>query len=575
MTSTDISIPYKSILIVGKDNLIPSEIFELYKRDGYLLIGDGLNSLETIDLSMLKDKIGQNTRIDIWAHGNALEGIHYIDIKTEDLLRDISSYSNHPIHVHLHSCYAGAAVEDVKALPVGSVLVCHGEDDKVTLVPNAIKAIKEANENVENLSPALDFANKILLNSKHTATFSKNNGSNQIFKFVARSKAIAEHPEVLKSPEDIVRYYREIQTEFINKYIQLGNTNDSLNSTRIHELQLSEAKVWAKDYFMYLIISQDSNLREALNNDFSNFKEFLNYIDHNNCTALHYVAEVGDKKTMKVLTRSFLEERMDLNKQDIFGNTPLHIAAKYGHLKIVDVLIEANALSLCEPNKYLNAVNNSGNTPLHNAVENGYVEVVKELINQYAKINTVNIFGNTPLHSAVIQENIEMVKELLEAGADINIVNKDGYTAYDITNNQHIKDLIKSSKNEFGMNQELSFKFNSDIEVDEQIRNGSTLNNIENRQATKRKRQDISETDEPNKNIFNKKAKGQSLSHFINNDIQEIVESIKSNMVPLDNKENQENSKNKRQDISEYGKPDHNIPNKKSKGNSKNSPNKR
>ena len=53
------------------------------------------------------------------------------------------------------------------------------------------------------------------------------------------------------------------------------------------------------------------------------------------------------------------------------GNTPLHIAAKYGNLAAIKLLLEEDSTS---HEMYL--VNDSGKTPMHMAAEEGHIKWV-------------------------------------------------------------------------------------------------------------------------------------------------------------------------------------------------------
>ena len=69
--------------------------------------------------------------------------------------------------------------------------------------------------------------------------------------------------------------------------------------------------------------------------------------------------------------------------------TPLHYAAEYGHLSIVEYLVNQKA--------DINAKDENDHTPLHFAAENGHLSVVEYLINQKVDINAKNKIGETPL----------------------------------------------------------------------------------------------------------------------------------------------------------------------------------
>ena len=60
----------------------------------------------------------------------------------------------------------------------------------------------------------------------------------------------------------------------------------------------------------------------------------------------------------------------DVNVKDTYGQTPLHLAASKGQIKVIRCLIENGA--------NVNVTQETtGSTPLHRAASNGQVEVVK------------------------------------------------------------------------------------------------------------------------------------------------------------------------------------------------------
>ena len=67
-----------------------------------------------------------------------------------------------------------------------------------------------------------------------------------------------------------------------------------------------------------------------------------------------------------------------------------------------------------------------GDTPLHSAARWGRIEIVNMLIDAGAQIDPKNALNQTPLHYAVVYQHSEVVKALLKAGADPKIkTNKD------------------------------------------------------------------------------------------------------------------------------------------------------
>jgi len=59
--------------------------------------------------------------------------------------------------------------------------------------------------------------------------------------------------------------------------------------------------------------------------------------------------------------------------------TPLHYAAQYGHLSVVEYLVNQKA--------DINAKDKDNRTPLHRAARYGHLSVVEYLVNQRADIN--------------------------------------------------------------------------------------------------------------------------------------------------------------------------------------------
>ena len=95
---------------------------------------------------------------------------------------------------------------------------------------------------------------------------------------------------------------------------------------------------------------------------------------------------------------------------NVKGETPLHIAARYGHAAIVKVLIE-RAKSPQQDiesgvnktvKEMLETTNNEKDTALHEAVRNKHLEVVKLLIQEGPDFSySQNKAGETPLYIAV------------------------------------------------------------------------------------------------------------------------------------------------------------------------------
>jgi ankyrin repeat protein len=111
------------------------------------------------------------------------------------------------------------------------------------------------------------------------------------------------------------------------------------------------------------------------------------------------------------------------------GMTPLHYAARQGHVEVAQLLIQAGAdINVREANDI---------TPLLMAVSNNKMAAARYLLDQGGNVNAADWYGRTPLWEAVNVRNLYMhnatfkngverapvldcIKALLAAGADVN-----------------------------------------------------------------------------------------------------------------------------------------------------------
>ena len=127
--------------------------------------------------------------------------------------------------------------------------------------------------------------------------------------------------------------------------------------------------------------------------------------------------------------QSLLAAGADANEK-VRGDYPLNIAATYGPVEMVTILLEAGA-GLEQPGR-------DGLHPLHNAVNLGHRDIVALLIQKGAVVDAKENKGRTPLVSfaATGGSDIEIARMLLAAGADPGIESasdEDNYTALDYT----------------------------------------------------------------------------------------------------------------------------------------------
>ena len=149
---------------------------------------------------------------------------------------------------------------------------------------------------------------------------------------------------------------------------------------------------------------------------------------------------IAARKGHLEIVNALLQNKADPNHALTDGTTPLYIAAQIGHLEIVNALLQNKA----DPNHARTA---DGTTPLYMAVQKGQLEVVKALLQQSADPNYALTNGTAPLHIATFSGHLEMVTALLNAGADFNKKNADGHTPLSVAIHFGFLDIIKAMLN--------------------------------------------------------------------------------------------------------------------------------
>jgi ankyrin repeat protein len=96
------------------------------------------------------------------------------------------------------------------------------------------------------------------------------------------------------------------------------------------------------------------------------------------------------------------------------GWTPLHLAAHFGKLEAVRLLLNKGAKADAR------STNAMQNTPLHAAAAGRAAGVAKLLLDHGTSVNARQHGGWTPLHAAAQNGDIELARTLVEAGADVN-----------------------------------------------------------------------------------------------------------------------------------------------------------
>jgi ankyrin repeat protein len=116
------------------------------------------------------------------------------------------------------------------------------------------------------------------------------------------------------------------------------------------------------------------------------------------------------------------------------GWTPLHLAAFFGHARIVELLLAHGAETTAR------SINSNGNTPLHAALAGNHKFVAGLLLGHGADINAADAAGWRPLHIAAANNNIDAMKALIAEGADVHASNGEGKSALALAQEKNLRE---------------------------------------------------------------------------------------------------------------------------------------
>ncbi len=144
-------------------------------------------------------------------------------------------------------------------------------------------------------------------------------------------------------------------------------------------------------------------------------------VDDKENNLLHLAVKFGHANIVQII----LDQGADINIPNEAGDSAIMIASSYGFANVVQRLLHMGAIPDLD--------NSNGETALMLAAQNGNADVVEILLNNKGEgsvnCNLTNNDGNTSLILAVQKTgNIRVVEQLLVAGADPNLANDNGDT---------------------------------------------------------------------------------------------------------------------------------------------------
>lgn len=182
-------------------------------------------------------------------------------------------------------------------------------------------------------------------------------------------------------------------------------------------------------------------LNAAINQNWRLIENYMHYglspsANKEGYSLLHFAA-IGNRpdKTLMLINQGAIINMQEKEN----GCTPLVLAVKKAHPKVIDVLLEKGA--------DVNKATKFGYTPLIVSAELGLMKVTQKLLKHGANVNAITGDGvKTPLLSALMNRHISVAKLLLDAGADVYAKNEFGVSAVDYVQKEGFDKTIIGTK---------------------------------------------------------------------------------------------------------------------------------
>ena len=210
---------------------------------------------------------------------------------------------------------------------------------------------------------------------------------------------------------ELIQATQEGRYEDCERILEKGTSNIDTLDNKTKQTALHCAASHGKLQYVKLLLKYNAN---------------CNVQDSSGNTPLHLSINYRDQICSKEILKC---DNLQINLANDAQETPLHLAAKKGHIDIVDKLLNMR------PDH--NAVDSSGNTVLHLAAAGGYLDCCKKILRDNVdKINAGNNDENTPLHLAAKKGKSNIIACLQEYQADCNLRNSLGDTPLHLAVNE-------------------------------------------------------------------------------------------------------------------------------------------
>ena len=285
--------------------------------------------------------------------------------------------------------------------------------------------------------------------------------------------------------QDYVKDINYILSEDSNKKVSVINFGSELRHCTTYQNNLKFKDLIndvTKNAINNINMETGENYLKLNNNSYHDSFTFNNPNTTSNESLYHnylLMSKKGDKDNFleelgKIL--SLPQKLSNIDYKDENGNSALHYSCDQGNLKIVEILINANA--------NLNIRSNSQMTPLHLSTKRGFFDITKLLIEHGANIDVIDNEKNTPLHYICMNNHIELLKYFLGKNPKIDLENIYKKKPIDLTNNKEMKQLIIDYKKNYSKKNSINSNNSpqkSKIKIHDFSENGNILvNNTQN-----------------------------------------------------------------------------------------------
>jgi hypothetical protein len=209
-----------------------------------------------------------------------------------------------------------------------------------------------------------------------------------------------------------ILYYKWDKGNFIE---HKGPKNNFCYPVALNPFKILELTTNSSDFEVELKFKQklfeEKNYRSEISLAYEiliepNLMDSFTYVKKDNNDDKYYVLEytafycaiVGDYQG---LANHIIENKSILYSRDKHGRPLLYIAARNGHYKVCEILLEYGA--------DVNFPTDKGSTPLHAASYHGHEDIINLLISYGADINKKNEFGLTPSDNAATNRYKELI----------------------------------------------------------------------------------------------------------------------------------------------------------------------